>query len=348
MSDGFGPVRFRTPALLGALRDLVSIAIALEIGDPEARDGESVKQDLLPRVKRILDCVIGLLGQFLLAYEGASPQSPSQEAPEGSDEARIRLVADHCFISKMEMSHWRTNLDNLDSSAYSNLIIGNCNQALGAFVKAAIALESRACEVVAQPCQLGGLNSASASAELRRAFQAFHVAVSRGGDPAKGELRNRLEVAGDAVAVLLHSGIRTRIRLSDRCQLMLLETRLKEWIELGETADPSDGLHIWQNMNALAAMMMQINRREELVTHDLAILEELVRRFAETTVPGHAPLAWSVELKPLLGRDEELDRIIENPRSTSAETFEKLLMRLVEDLRGRPVPSDEARQPALR
>jgi len=335
LSDALKAIESRTPALLGALRELVRFAVALEVSDPESGQVEDVDADLVPRVRRILDGAEGLFGRFLEIYDGDTGYSARVESAGGSREALRGRVADQSFIARMELNHWRASLD-MPAGSESWVLIGRCNQALGAFIKAAIALEAIASEIVGQKCLLSHLQSAERSIELRRAFHAFRAAIAAGGTPEEHNLRERIEQASDAISVLLHTQTRERIRLSDRAQLIKLDKRTRDWLSLEGGAEFSVGLHIWQDMLALSELMMQINRREELMEHDARLIGELLARFDEQ-LPENPVRAWRVELKTLIGRDLELDQLIEDGgEGETAQHLRAILTRVHRELTGQP------------
>ncbi len=322
---------FRTPALISALRELVRIAVALEVAKPDQAEWRTVGVTLAPKVRRILEGGRDVFSRFLEIFdEGAEGEADGVEALFRAK------VADQCFVARLELSHWIESFREIDEVEDPWMLIARCNQGLGTFIKAATALEEVVCRHDGTDPELGALSDTELCINLRRAYTRFRQAIGQDGEPLTGDLARRVQEAVDAIARLLGGALLTAIRISDRCQLMNMHERAHNWLLAGQLADPKEGQHIWQDMLALSELMMQVNRRQELVEHDRELVGELLVRLSATEPEALPAVTWHSELSRLFGRAPDLDAIIDEPATTDTGTLFAILSRIGEELVERP------------
>jgi len=133
----------------------------------------------------------------------------------------------------------------------------------------------------------------------------------------------RLRYAAGAMATLVSSVEYATARASDRALLRGLHERILLWAHGRQAED--DGLQLLKDVVTSADLLRGINRRQELRSHDCALIRQLL---VEPVVPA---AAWLARLAPLYGLDDELDVLVEQTqRAPNAAGIAVVRARLLE------------------
>ncbi len=155
------------------------------------------------------------------------------------------------------------------------------------------------------------------SLDIRRRYVRFCQTVVAPPPAELNALRCRARSIGNAIAHLLGRDVAVHLRTGDRALLMLEHAKVREWLaDRSEHAEHiAAGQRLIQDMNNIATMFLDVNRREELVQHDARLVREVLRDYRAVT-GGHdeaALRAMLARLSTMLGRSPSLDAILERP-----------------------------------
>ena len=319
----------RLPALIGALRSLVHVALQAEVRNPD----EDTKNDSVPRAanaRRILDSGSGVFASLLELFDArAADESPAEVETLGPVAAHA--VADHLFVVQMELRHLASHLAITSDQHAGWELLSHCNHALGSFIKAGIATEQLLCRRLGQRSELAGLTESRQAVALRKTFARFRRRIAADGPPEPAAVAERLDDGAAAIVEVLESESGPSLRLADRQHLLRLQSRIWQWGEQQRT-DSTRGLEIWQDLYGLSELLLQINHREELIEHDRQVAAEALERMADPTQPPD-PVELASLLESLRGRSEELDHLLERPAGLQAHgRLHEVLGRLQQEL----------------
>lgn len=317
---------------LERIRGLVRVARRVDLFPYESHRPEEARRLVRPMIERLL--LVGL--EEVSQLQGAiGPQVVSDpvdwlgsgelesDAPAGSCEELIDL----CEMVRLELSQ-RLELLRLDQGAELWEFLTSCNHARGALIKGAVSIEAAASSCIGHPPRLSVLDEVAVAVRIRGGYRALRRALATRGDPEPGQIRERLESTSAALDELVASKLFIEIRVADRCELRKAKERLAAWLDAGEAADPREGMRLWQDINGLAAMLLSVNNRQELIEHDRQLLVEALRQLyngGELTPAGERDL--SGRLSALLGRDATLDRLIEDGTPLGSTAFLRAITR---------------------
>ncbi len=147
---------------------------------------------------------------------------------------------------------------------------------------------------------------------IRRVYVDMHRAGGGGELPDTDTLRARLRASGNAIARTLGSSIAASIRVHDRHMMRSFQRRIRAGLAAGDDDVTADRLlRLWQDLTSFTSLLLDVNKREELRTHDRDLLLRMRARL--DTLPAHAlvPRVVTVALRACEGRDHELDTLLD-------------------------------------
>jgi len=163
--------------------------------------------------------------------------------------------------------------------------------------------------------------------EVRRIYSKFWNSVRCGGEPDDGQLKACFRGAGTQIATVIGRDEYRDLRVHDRLQIRKIQEQILAWLRNGGS-DAQVGRRLWQDLSGVAQMLMQVNRRQDLVDHDSNLLKEAWGLlFNKEPAPPAIPKELFERLKKLLGLDEEVDQLIRGER-VDTEVWRQPLERL--------------------
>ena len=254
-----------------------------------------------------------------------------------STELASREVADLAFMGSSEILDIRRDLEAAVAEQNFWKIVAHADAGLGRAARALIPIESAMREYEGLPAMRRRWENLEDSLEIRRQYGMLWRAVQRAGQPQDDELPANLRKIAHRIAILRRLKIYPLLRIDDRLSIRQLQKRILACLDRpGEV----DGRSLWQDLVAFFGLLRQVNNRHELREHDrrlvLAVHYELARR---TAVRDRMPPEVLERLEPLLGRDDELDRFLLNPRDRRPRNCLAILERLRDELLAAELPS---------
>lgn len=296
--------------LLSSLRDLAGVSRRIDMVGFEEQPAQMIREQLYPLVVHLGTVALHIIAKLQARYDAPCAEDSAETGP--TDPPPSSETADVLFVARMQVGQALEDLKVQKDIPDHWDLIGQCNRFRGVVITAAAAIGRAVCkhegwgETAGQPIDL------RQSLLIRRAYTAFHDVVSAQPDPLADELPELLDGTKAQIEALLGSSISRFIRVNDRCNFRRLVQKVEEFRALGDSADPQDGLRIWQDISAVAQMLVQINNRQELVEHD----REQSRRLLMQLSPGDGDgsvlgIDLLARLSALHGRDADLDRAIQ-------------------------------------
>ncbi len=292
----------------------------LDVRAHEGRDGAELLASLCREVRDRLERAISLLKDLVDAV--ATPEAeqrrstlpPASFGAEGATQRFDRRLdalvkdpradaADIAFIALGELSHKRARVVGLTAAHDPWQIIAECGSAIRRIRKSLAAIE----HALAGPDSILAFSSVvETSLAVRREYVALRRVIQVREPRDEAEARAALRAVGTRMAMLIGRPVYHELRIPDRVQIRLLQERILDWLR--RPADLQDGRRILQDLRGFAAMLAQVNRREELVAHDTALLREALAALPPDGAP--VPRQLLERLRELDGLDEELDDLL--------------------------------------
>lgn len=165
--------------------------------------------------------------------------------------------------------------------------------------------------------------------QIRHVFLELHRAVIGDDLPDSDTIRPRLHAVGNCIARVLGRSVAGSIRVHDRYTMRSFQARIRESL-LGTRSDDDaaidDLTRVWQDLSNFTALLLDVNKREELRTHDRDATAVAIDAIREMPPAFPCPEAVIEALRPCEGRDPELDALI--TRGTTVGTMRQCLERV--------------------
>lgn len=285
----------------------------------ECEDADRLRAVHVPEVRASLEDAIVVLGAVLDHYERVSeaPQSEESgvfhcmfedavETPAETDPHQ--RVADVAFMARWELIR---KLDGLTSVAQLEQweLISACASALRRVVKAVSGVERVLAEVERRPSLFVALyqTQRQLAVSIRGAYTRL-IRQLRDIESRREVLgiSRCLRLVGTAIASLVGLDIYESLRIEDRRTLRSVQRRLIDWLR--SDRDTLAGERLLGDACALGSLLLEVNRRPELIEHDIERLCELHRELAQPQLDKIETYERLIELR---GRDQELDELLD-------------------------------------
>ncbi len=343
--------------LLVRLDYLVSQTRGMDFVISDDTGNFSIDDELVKRIRALVRQAAELMLAVMNCYD-AEADGTSEEILVSDDEAflkeigaqissqlAVEEVSGLAFVSRGQLLDIVAAIDSAIEARQTWKVASHIDSGLRRAGRALIAIESAMRECEGLPVEYRQWHSLDDSLEVRRIYGEFRRTVLRGDEdpdqvPSGKKLATKLWHAAERIAVLRGREIYPYLRIDDRLQIRRLQKRILEWLDQGGT-ELETGAQLWSDLISFARLLAQVNYREELREHDRLAVDGLYRRFFEAeAVPRALTSEKLTLLEPLLGREDDLDKIILNPDVHSGNDLKGPLERLRKEL-GRPfeVPS---------
>ncbi len=326
----------RVTALIERTQDVV-------IPAPEDTGYFSIDPRMVRRVRELFDQSAELLCEIGDYFEEQinAPNVDEIEAEDDTDflreigasistELATRELADLAFMGSREILDIRRQLDKAVAEQNFWKVVAHADAGVGRVRRALIPIESAMREFEGLPAKRRRWENLEDSLEIRRQYGMLWRAARRVGNPKGDELAVAIRKIGQRIAILRRLKIYPFLRIDDRLAIRRLQKRIFAFLE-----DPEEqaGRRLWTDLVASFGLLRQINNRQELCEHDrrvvLTVHYQLARKIAaEDPIPSEI----LERLDPLLGRDDDLDRVMLRPSDHRCRDCLEPLTRLKEEL----------------
>lgn len=314
-------------ALTPLQRDLCALVARVQrvdLRDFETASADAIWRDLVPVVVAAVADARALIGRVLEACDAVREAQPTPRDTGNASsaflpfdvaideavrtgEGSLQAVDDIGFLVHLELRQRAERLERLSAGHGQLTLIGEADGGLRRIRKGLAALDAAIASATGAAATLDFATELRTSLVVRRAYARFRQRLTAGGEPAAGELRARLRGVGTQIAVLVGWQAYPLLRVRDRLQLRELQGRILGWLRTDASDDALTGLRLWQDVVAFVEMLAQVNRRQELVEHDTALVVTALAALRGAPPPDGEAGAL---LAPLEGLDDELDRLL--------------------------------------
>jgi hypothetical protein len=292
---------------------------ALDVGAAEEAGADEMRMIVTARATALVGEAVTLLSAAIETFDDES--------------GAAQPISDVAAIARMTLREKEKLLLRLDPESDSWEIVDRCDRALRAVSKAVVALEQALATACGFEPGIEIVDECTRGLRVRTIYAKFRVAVLQIAE-RDGAIAARIRAAATALAILTGRDEYPLIRVSDRRQLRTLQQRVRRWLADG-VADEGDGAHLWQELLAVSSLLLQINRRAELIAHDERVLFDLcgAMRFRGASLESVWP-----QILSLRGLDLRLDRMLDSPRNHDSAAWAEEICRLAAERR--PADSD--------
>jgi hypothetical protein len=297
------------------VRDLCEVAKRLEeleeaelgLTPPEARTTElaGLLQRAVACLQLLEELHAGQADSDLFGFE----TEPTTLAGVPIEVSASPKLADVCFAGVLELNRAAQELTHARSDDDVLVALETAVRKLRRALRAVIetALSSGETELTFGE-QLRGRDGFDLESTLavRRLYAEFRRSLRRPQDLTAEAVLTALRYAAGGLATLMSSPAYARARISDRRLLRRLQERLLLWARSGRAV--TSGLELLDDVWTCADLLRDINRRQELEVHDVALIRQLTCGASDTSE------RWLDQLEPLFGLDDALDLLIDQSR----------------------------------
>jgi len=305
------------------MRELVIRGRQVDIRAYEIASIERVISELQPTTLALLRDTRALLGDLIDTQQNAAstleepastwashlPFEHELDAAVATKLGSRQAVEEIAFIAQLELRQREERLMRITARQGATALLGECDSSLRRVRKALNAVDAAIAKAESVPPRLDFTSELQTSLAVRRAYAKFRARLNLEGEPRPDTLRSRFRAAGTQIAILVGWDAYPEMRVQDRLLLRELQLRVLGWLRGGPEATTAAGMRLWQDLAGCVEMFSLINRRQELVAHDSAIVRALVDGERSESDPE-----LREALRPLDGLDRDLDDLLAGPR----------------------------------
>lgn len=315
----------------------------------------SLEDDLIPRVRGLMEETLELTRELGDLYDAESHEAPLEDAGAEDDflreigaaissELATREVSNLAFVVRAQMMETYEALVSALANRYAWVVASHADAGLRRVSRGLITLESAMREYEGLAPAERRWHDLKDSLETRRLYGQFRRAILRSEQNAGEDLTTRLRGAANRIAILRDLKIYPFLRIYDRLSIRRLQKRILGWLERPEEPPKDEeGRQLWSDLVSFAELLVQVNNREDLREHDRKTVSRLHRvLFEARQTPQRILPSHLADLELLLGRDEDLDRIILSPNQFGVEDLREPLERVQSQLNRSFAPIEES------
>lgn len=179
------------------------------------------------------------------------------------------------------------------------------------------------------------VSAAGTQLELRRTLVRIIRSLRPQDPPGDPEaLVARLRSTATSVAVLTGKSLDHALRSDELTELLILRSEAIEWLKQSPPGDPREGQRLWSDLAQLARSFATINRRSDLVEHDLRVLRRVLDRIAGKPRDERVAREVVESLASVRGRSGRLDNFAAGLDDDSYGRLRELVEGCLARLRG--------------
>ena len=295
-----------------------------------------------PTIAEVLRDAVVLLDEVRGYYEsdrastaaaGQAPDSLNDIGALISTQVAAQEISDLAFVTRSEVRHCLAALETAIGSQDPPRIVVRCDDAVQRLRRGMIPLENAIGEYegVAPPIRVWW--DLEISLRIRSLYAGLRHLVVTVPPPTDGNLRSRFDEVTRELVTLRSAEIYRFMRIDDRIQMRVLHRRMELWLGQTDENDPVEGQRLWQELVSFVQLLVGVNNRQELQAHDQRVIARACQVLLEAEPrPDHVPRSLLEELGNVVGRDDELDRLILDGGASGPTVWEEVLLRLRESL----------------
>ena len=264
---------------------------------------------------------------FALTGSGERHFERALDAALASNRVSLEAVEEMAFMAQIELSQRADRLERSGLSWEAAALLGECDSSLRRLRKSLNAVGLTLARLLGVPALAEYRSELESSLAIRRGLKSFRVRVNKGGEPAPNQLKERFRYIANQIEILVSWDIYSGMRVRDRLLLRSLQQRLLAWLQMTH-ASAEAGMRLWQDIAACVEMFALVNRRQELVEHDTALLTQCVDTLKAQQPQDAVDPTLMRQLRAAEGLDVALDGLLDQ-RDLKVEALLSVLTRLV-------------------
>lgn len=308
------------PDLQSRLATLLNEARAVELERFDDEPGATILELVVPGFKELLGRGRLLLGEIEVACSGEQA-SAIWAVPDRTEELETL-----CFFVGGEWRRALEGLELLDESTSSWSCLVQVERARDRVIRGVTAVEREVAAAAGSSSRTDHVDLLVDALAARRSLTLFRREIHhapRVGSHPEG-LERQLRHAHGALERLMGREEFGLLRAADRHLARELHRRVERWLDEGSESEESGGGEgLWQDVVNFAELLWDVNRRDELVEEDLAVIGEAEEELGRAAPRKLLPASVADRLRALFGRDDELDDLLE-ATAESDQVLERL------------------------
>ncbi|MCG8454838.1 MAG: hypothetical protein MI919_01045 [Holophagales bacterium] len=318
----------------------------------------SIEDELVVQVRSVMQDALDLLRDVMELYDAESHDDPDLETGTTEDdflekigaaissELAAREVASLAFGALAQLKESFDSLEGSLGSGYRWVVATHADTGLRRVGKGLISVEAAMREYEGLDPVDRHWSDIRDSLEIRRLYGQLRRAILRLGEAESLEqLESHLRRAAHRINILRNREIYPFLRVYDRIPIRHLQKRIHAWLtdrESDADGKEQEGRYLWSDLTSFAELLAMVNNREDLRELDRQILRQQHGQLFDSPNGGQLEAHNILELEKLLGRDDELDRVLLDPERHTVEHLREPLTRLLEELNRPYEPLDES------
>ncbi len=275
----------------------------------------ALEPDLIDKILAMLLRTATLMRKVTESFENGPPT----KAPRAT--LSPQEVADLAYVCRAELVEAHRKLGQILNTKDIWKIAAEGEQAVARAIRALIPIEAAIREFLGhEPLGRSWLDFQDALT-IREKLIEFWLYAKKNGTPVFWNQRSSFQKILDRITDLRQDPIYPYLPIDDKLSLRALQKRVLGFLEETGPNTEEKGRRLWQDLISFFDLLMHINRREELKSHDLSLLRRVNRGHSHLTDNNDfMPRELHDQLKSLASQDPALDELL--IRDWPARTFE--------------------------
>ena len=294
------------------LRDLFTRGQAIDLRAAESDKSEVAHESLLRTLLPLIDDAYAIICRVAMRFDESDDDNPARSE-----------LADLAALAGMALQERRSLLTHPQPCDHWTYL-ENCERSLRSFRKSIGVVEGALTRFGHLTRRIDPAADLECSLRVRRRYAILRRDIARA-SAQQLDIQPRLRAVSGGIASLLNSEEYPSMRLGDRRELRMLQFRIQSWLS---TQHPSEtvGDRTWEEVIAVVNLLLQVNRRCELVAHDTEVLSALTGVASGTDDVRNLRAA----ALPLFGMDPDLDALLDIhiPDGYTRERWHQVIARL--------------------
>lgn len=332
-----------------ALVELHTKIHALDVSEYEFASPSRCVLELVPKVESLAIAGADLFGLISDRYQQPSEIMGLESDAEHHesrfyteidglltrDQSFLLRIQNIAFIALYDFQGQQVGLAAITNGDDPRRVISHCQGCLNRMGKAITACENALAGYAGLQAILTHVTTLSLSLQIRYTYTVFCRLILSRPAPLDEQIRDRIRDSVLSITKLESNSIFAKLRIDDRTQLQVIRTRLLRWLAVSN-ADHCAGLRLLEDLRALAGILGQVRNRQELIEHDGARLQSLLKALPSEGAgqEPHLPESLFEDLRSLFGLDEELDALIVRAPLVNVKQWQPTLLRVANQCLG--------------
>lgn len=241
-------------------------------------------------------------------------------------------LADLAFLAGTELEDLQWQEEQAKKTGRPWHYVALADRASGRAVRALLPIEAALRERLGLPAIDRSWFDLDDTLAIRRRFVEFWLVIKRAAQPRGQALRRAFADVESRIAGLRTHPIYPYLRIDDRLELRSLQKRILAWMqeaEAGGEGVEEDGRHLWQDLEGFFDLLMQINRRDELRSHDRLLAGRLLRHLDDVQgLADRVPESIHRQMLDLASQESSLDELLLRPEPAAFAEYREPIRRL--------------------